>query len=684
MTDRLLSLLPPFYRQRDERSGGALRRLLQVLDDELAAVEGDVERSYDNWFIETCEERYVPLIGALVGVRPLHAVSDATWSHRAWVANAIAWRRRKGTAAALESLAHDVTGWPAQVVEYFQRVATAWSGLLPARRAPVSLSLRDPSALALSGGPFDLAPRTVDLRSIQRRKGRHNVPNVGIHLWRVPAQQPLRAPARAAADAPDGRYHFDPFGFDAPLMHHPAAPPPGERPVGERAVPAPLRRRPLHDELEALRQAQVDGRTPSARWFGAEPPFRVWVGNTEVDRDQIIIADLVDLDGGANWPRPAATRIYKRASDGVLVNRIVRVAVDPVRGRLSFVAGEVPTNVEVRSSRGFSAPIGGGSYARAKTLSLPGVTPQPATSPEALLAALAAWNATAAPGAAAIIELTGSYAVTAALPEITLPAGARLLLRASDHARPHLRGALIVHGPATPTDAPSALLLDGLLLEGDVTVGSGSLGELAISHCTHARRGASAPTLQVTGAHPDLRLRVTRSVLSSIVVANEIEELALADSILTCSAPSIQAAMSPVRVERCTVLGTCSVRRLEATDSLFTFDVTVERDQEGCVRFCYVTPNSRTPRQYQCAPRRSATTGAALPERPTFTSLRYGDPRFAQLDERCPASIAAGASNGAEMGAFNLLLQPQRDANLASSFDEYLRYGLEAGIFHET
>ncbi len=43
-----------------------------------------------------------------------------------------------------------------------------------------------------------------------------------------------------------------------------------------------------------------------------------------------------------------------------------------------------------------------------------------------------------------------------------------------------------------------------------------------------------------------------------------------------------------------------------------------------------------------------------------------------------------GADDGAEMGAFNMLKQPQREANLRASLDEFLRLGLEAGIIHVT
>jgi hypothetical protein len=36
------------------------------------------------------------------------------------------------------------------------------------------------------------------------------------------------------------------------------------------------------------------------------------------------------------------------------------------------------------------------------------------------------------------------------------------------------------------------------------------------------------------------------------------------------------------------------------------------------------------------------------------------------------------------MGAFHHLYQPQRDTNVRVRLDEYLRVGLEAGIFHDS
>ena len=39
-----------------------------------------------------------------------------------------------------------------------------------------------------------------------------------------------------------------------------------------------------------------------------------------------------------------------------------------------------------------------------------------------------------------------------------------------------------------------------------------------------------------------------------------------------------------------------------AENSIFMGLVRVARRQIGCMRFCYVTPGSRTPRRYHCQP----------------------------------------------------------------------------------
>ena len=51
---------------------------------------------------------------------------------------------------------------------------------------------------------------------------------------------------------------------------------------------------------------------------------------------------------------------------------------------------------------------------------------------------------------------------------------------------------------------------------------------------------------------------------------------------------------------------------------------------------------------------------------------------------RATEEIGTGAESGAEMGAFEFLKQPQREANLRDALAEYLRFGLEARLIYVT
>jgi hypothetical protein len=139
---------------------------------------------------------------------------------------------------------------------------------------------------------------------------------------------------------------------------------------------------------------------------------------------------------------------------------------------------------------------------------------------------------------------------------------------------------------------------------------------------------------------------------------------------------------------------------MEASNSIFTEIATVRRTQEGCVRFCYAPEGSRLPRRYRCQPqlaidqRATALGLSSLPAaerslvvdrvKPEFTAELYGKPAYAQLSLGCASEIRTGAEDGSEMGVFDHLKQPQREANLKIALEEYLRFGLEAGLIFVT
>jgi hypothetical protein len=739
-SDRLYGLLPAVYRIRDSAQSEPLRALLGLIETEYDAIEQNIAQLYDDWFIETCDQWVVPYIGDLLDVRPINGAGGA-FSARAYVAHTLRYRQSKGTAAMLELLAHDVTGWPARVVEYFQLLDTCQylNHLRPQNLA--TPDLRDADSLELLGGPFETTAHTVDVRSIAARRGRYNIANIGLFFWRLqayrvgpislnPAQAELQSDARAVAAAPDGRYTFDPLGADAPLFNFPQTNTDTTRLAGEINVPGLLRRRPLYEELEALRQAKADGAAPPAPvYFGANPVFQILANNAVVPFEQIAICDIEDVAG--DWRRPATTKAYRPAAGGAAINLPIALSVDPVRGRIAFPPGVTPAAVEASYVYGFSAGLGAGVHDRSAWLTNELTRPKPlndgsrwqvgvgkqftTAGPKAfatLDAAIKAWNAqtTKSDGVIAICD-NRTYRET--LTAINLPEGRSLLIVAADwpalrkspsapanldlsfdNLRPHVRAAIAIQGSAPANSANAGeCFIDGLLIEGGIAIEAGELAAFSLSQASVAPSGGLTVA---AGSGPAISLY--RAICGPIALSATTPSLSVTDSIVasgpasSTTAAAITAPASDLNLQTSTVFGTTSAELLSASDSIFAGLVTITRQQSGCMRFCYAPPHSKTAPRYRCQPDLALdgvnvpSTQDAIKNRliPQFTSTSFGQPGFAQLAANCASEITAGADNGSEMGAFNFLYQPQRSANLSTALDEYLRFGLEAGSFNVT
>jgi hypothetical protein len=782
--ERLYNLLPTIYRIEDANREEQLRALLAVIETELAAIEGDIEDLYENWFIETCEEWVIPYIGDLLGVRLVHAVESAgIYSLRPYVANTLAYRRRKGTAFVLEQLARDLTGWSARAVEFFQLLCTTQHLNHVRLENLCPLDLRDPDPLELLYGPFEKAAHTVAVRPLSLRhpdprsgEGRYNIPNVGLFLWRLYPYEVEHATARCIVAAGDGCYTFSPLGDDVPLFNLPRTETEITHLAEEINAPGPLRRRALHDELRAWRQALADAASSSAPngsvfrpvYFGNQPVFEIFVDGEEdpVPPEKILICDL------SEWSRPDDLQIITPSDDphcvktpGCGVELEIAVAVDPELGRLAFPVDAEPDTLEVSYIYGFSSDVGGGPYDRRRSVAdwlkprtgavidqelwQIGVTKDPQTLADApdpsqlvqtVQEAVAAWTAHVAdsPEAFGLIALMDSRSYEEDLTDghaIEIPAGSRLAIVAAewpttdltsaggtpstvpagrmagritpDDVRPHLLGDVWVQGTSGPDDqAPGELILDGLLIEGQLTVLEGDLGGLKVNHSTlvPGQGGLVVNSAAEVGMKNDrLTVVMERSICGPITLPEKVPELQLTDCVVDGTSGGIAAPGADVRILTSTVFGSTEFRSLEASDSIFEEQITVQRRQTGCVRFSYVPEDSRTPRRYRCQPglalaeyakELDKTTVDDLTEaeeafvrarlKPRFTSTHYGDPAYAQLSLACPAEIRTGAEEGAEMGVFNHLQQPQREANLRAALEEYLRFGLEAGLFYVT
>lgn len=120
--------------------------------------------------------------------------------------------------------------------------------------------------------------------------------------------------------------------------------------------------------------------------------------------------------------------------------------------------------------------------------------------------------------------------------------------------------------------------------------------------------------------------------------------------------------------------------RLADVDS-WNAPVWAERKQSGCIRFSFLPFESIVPRRFRCQPDSVENSRLIAPR---FTSLSYGQAAYCQLAAITDDLIRRGAEDESEMGVFHHLYAPQRESNLKIRLREYLRVGLQAGIFYQS
>jgi hypothetical protein len=479
------------------------------------------------------------------------------------------------------------------------------------------------------------------------------------------------------------------------------------------------------------------------RLYGENKSFFIWKGKRAKGSQTIV-------------PEPIEEKVVAAdLTDWAYLPRKGTVAVDPVLGRIAFPAKQAPKNgVWVSYHYGFSADIGGGEYDR--TLSQPAESVFYRVSQESTLdtlgKAIEKWSKDNKPHA--VIEIDDSR-VYAEQINIEFAEGQKTLqLRAANGKRPVIRlldwqtnqpDALTVTGPAG-----SRFTLDGLMITGRSVQLGGDLQKATIRHSTLVPgweldnecepKRPTEPSLEIFC--PNVCVTIDHSILGSIqvnpIVPTLNEEateggstsddeamrahcqgigpdyrldpirLCISDSILDAvdsnseaiGAPGCPVAHAVLTIRRSTVFGQIQLHAIElGENSIFDGRITVARRQYGCLRFCYVTPGSRTPPRYNCQPDLGeAPVRAGLPPgspmevieqalaperlrvRPRFNSTRYGIPTYCQLAPTCAEEIKRGADDESEMGVFHDLFQPQREANLRVRLDEYVPAGADIGI----
>lgn len=684
--EKLYTLLPALYRIRDAEQGGPLKAFISVLAEQVALLREDMDQHYDNQFIETCAEWVAPYIGDLIGYRTIHGVNVATASRRAEVANTIAYRRRKGTASVLEQLARDVTGWNARVVEFFQLLGTTQYMNHLRLNKPATPDLRHWEPLERHQTAFDTLAHNVEVRRISTQKGRYNIPNVGLFLWRLDAYRLRRSPA-FRVDA--RRFLFSPLGNNTQLVTRPETEEKITHLASPMNVPEDISRRVLHENLSA--------------YYGQDLSFWLEVAGFDTTPANIQICNLSDDGGG--WAHMPSDKI----------------AVDPVLGRIAFPADQAAdVDIRVTFHSAFSKAMGGGEYERRKGFSIGGTPDQTLSQGDQLQPALDV----VVNGGLVEISDSGRYVET---PLLNSNAGANIELRAANEHRP----ALVLGGDMEINiGAGSELVLNGLLISGGTlrVLAGAEAGPriLRLRHCTLVPGLRLTPeSFPVSPGVPgivieqaDLTLKIDHCILGGIralrgtqvAVENSIID-ANSQTNIAFSSPDDVSAGGVLSILNSTVIGKVHSERFDLVSNtifdaglsaadIWTAPIRSAQKQQGCVRFSYLPEEAIVPRPYRCQPDLAITEAIKKAEfsqpglsdaqkeaiaigvrrglQPSFRA-QYGRADYGQLNA-CPEEIRVGAEDESEMGAFHDLFAPQREANLRIRLDEYLRFGLEAGI----
>ena len=569
---------------------------------------------------------------------------------------------------------------------------------------------------------FDEITHTVDVREIAQHDGWHNIKDIGFFLWRLISHRLEQVEARQQTAIPGGfAYLFSPLGNSAPLFT-------AERREGDEAglagelhVPGPIRPARFWNDLVAF---QHDPSLGYSEFYGAfndapgvpvapDPSIEVFVDGNFVPTAQIVCRNL------ESWSQTADDQ----------------VGVDVARGRLVLGPDLLPAErVDVSYHYGFPAKLGGGPYRRRAwevrrdlpdTVVIPVNTSGDAGSFDSITGALGDWAGRGRPNCIIRVEDSRTYQETLAIE----PANDRfIVIEAADGDRPHLRleAPLLITG----VRETARVTLSGLLIEGRVEI-AGSLGLLRLIHSTLVPGISIAeddppaviePSIWAAGVDDDgqaingeLRVEMAFSISGPIRLPAGAEGLFAFDSIIDgvgaaalASPTDENAPGAPARLERTTLRGETRVREfILGSECIFDGQVEAQRVQTGCLRFSYVPPGSRAPRRYRCQPDLAIRREIAHQEqiaggpigdaardlirerlgqriRPEYTSEDYGLPAYLQLSLKSAPEIATGSEDGSEMGAYAHLKQPQREANLRLRLEEYLPFGLEAGLIYVT
>jgi tail protein P2 I len=637
MSEKLYSLLPLVYREQDYKQRQPLRGLMAVLETAHDTLSDDIARMYQNWFIETCEESRIPYIADLVGMTDIDAETLLS-SERRYVANHLAYSRRKGTCNTLCNVVNDSSDFACFAVNESEHIAATWTTRDAALKS-LTFSTTGASG-ALVGKPFHETAKTADFRAksnglLNAKSGRINLRTVSIYLWRLQAQPVLKASLRAH-ESREYCFYISPFAERVRLSNQPLYLYSRNDAVTYRDYPIAMNR----NNFDLLEQPQSCKNFPPVKFYEEQQDSKEC---SLLDASHIEVADLSD------WQ---SVRTGK-----------ARVLIDPDLGRVYTQDQSLAGRLLMSYSYLSTSVFGAGPY-RGKTAQLSDevIYVETGRVVATLAQAVDAWKKQPAP-----ISLQGNKHYRHKGPlEIELKGGTFSLL-AGDYSQPLLAAEIIFKNTSK---TPAYIKLSGVNFIGQIKI-HGNIN-LEIESSTLINH-TGLPILSDNDHSTNKNIIIIKSILKGFELPDEVH-LTAADSVLVFQSDAyLNSALSLIRS---TVLGhiNCLVTP-EIKDSLVAGKIAVRKASESSLLYSYT---KKLAIGYGARLDHVVTASGQGGRLVQFHSKHYADADFALLSEKSDKKILFGASNGDEMGAFNSLRLRLREQKVMNRMNQYLPAGLEA------
>ena len=461
-----------------------------------------------------------------------------------------------------------------------------------------------------------------------------------------------------------------------------------------------------------------------SRYYGPQQEIAIWIEGSLVPAHEIL-SGHIDRRNTDYWD----ALIQDLHAQGVEKTAVV----DPENGLFLLAKTVSRDEVKVNYTYGFSSDMGSGPYLQA----VPDARDEPARSAalridvlrsgvdadvsetrqtaSSLEKALEYWqnyceacrDSGKTPQAIIRFLDSGTYHLPGPL-QTVLPSGSYLSIEAAAGERPTIiseKGRLMtVPGISREEQVvfDRRLRLQGLLIMGPVAVPDLNGGKLdfQIRSCTllddldlqisetvlfDFKISASMIELicvKITGFSPDL-------AYGSAPDANRQGSLVVEDSIVRLDVTALVNALAPydfkASVHRSTIFGSVQLSSVsQISDTIVMGCILVENKGKGqdgnpaaqpvVLRYSYAAETNLPKKALEYC-----VIGRQI--QPLFTSTHATYAGYAQLRGACPKQISNGASNGAEMGAFNSMQVDRREANLMRMLPDYLPLGQNLGNF---